>query len=286
MRVHIVGNVYRSDALAAVVQTALWLNEIGVDVAVDSDTGRHVAIPVVSTAEFGNTDLAVAFGGDGTLIRTAHLCAVTGAPILGVYFGRFGFVTQCTRENVQTCIKATLDGKGTLESRMMLQADLVRSGQSIAEIHALNEIVLQRDITARMMTFAVAVDGHSLTSYPADGVMVSTPTGSTGYNLSAGGPIMDPQVEALVLTAIAPHTLSSRTMILKSNSMIHLTVGSRGDAVLSADGQTRLHILSGDEVWVTKSSRVTNLVTVDKNDFLVKLGQRLFAGQVTLGEAF
>ena len=286
MRVHIVGNVYRPDALVAVVETANWLKQLGIGVAVDSETARQVDLPIVSSADFGNADLAVAFGGDGTLIRAAHLCAVTGTPILGVYFGRFGFVTQCTGENVQSCIKSSLDGNAVIESRMMLQAQLSRLNQNIAEIHALNEIVLQRDVTARMMTFQVGVDGHNLTSYPADGVMVSTPTGSTGYNLSAGGPIMDPTVEALVLTAVAPHTLSARTMILRSDSVIHLTVGSRGVAVLSADGQNRLHILSGDEIWVTKSPLVTNLVSVEKDDFLIKLGQRLFVGQNMMGESF
>jgi len=286
LRVHIVGNVYRPDALTAVLETAIWLRSRGVEVSVDSETGRSIDLPIVSNDEFANADLAVAFGGDGTLIRAAHLCAITGTPILGVYFGRFGFVTQCTGDNVRPCIEACLNGEGTVESRVMLQAILTRSGQDIAEIHALNEVVLQRDVTARMMTFQVAVDGHNLTSYPADGDLVSTPTGSTGYNLSAGGPIMDPRVEALVLTAVAPHTLSARTMILRTDSVIQLTVGSRGDAVLSADGQTRLHILSGDEVCVTKSPRVTNLVTVNKDDFLIKLGQRLFWSQGMMGESF
>ena len=286
MRVHIVGNVYRPDALAAIVETALWLQSKGIEVAVDSETGRSIDLPIVSSDEFSDANIAVAFGGDGTLIRAAHMCALKGTPILGVYFGRFGFVTQCTGDDVQSCIAAALDGEAVIESRTMIQAQLSRTGQTIAEIHALNEVVLQRDVTARMMTFQVAVDGHNLTSYPADGVMVSTPTGSTGYNLSAGGPIMDPTVEALVLTAVAPHTLSARTMILKTNSVIQLTVGSRGDAVLSADGQTRLHILSGDEVCITKSPRVTNLVTVNKDDFLIKLGQRLFWSQGAMGESF
>ncbi|MDR3688566.1 MAG: NAD(+)/NADH kinase [Fimbriimonas sp.] len=284
MRVHFVGNAYREDALAAVVDTAHWLKSKGIAAAVDTETGRHVKLPVVSSVEFGDADLAVAFGGDGTLIRAAHLCAVSGTPILGVYFGRFGFVTQCTGENVRSCIQSYLDGAAIIEDRMMLQAFLSRADQEIAEIHALNEIVLQRDVTARMMTFEVAVDGHNLTRYPADGVLISTPTGSTGYNLSAGGPIIDPTVEALVLTAVAPHTLSARTMILRSDSTIHLTVGSRGDAVLSADGQTRLHILSGDQIRVTRSPRVTRLVKIDKYDFLIKLGQRLFAGQGMLGD--
>ncbi len=114
--------------------------------------------------------------------------------------------------------------------------------------------------------------------------MVSTPTGSTAYNLSAGGPIMDPTVQALIFTAIAPHTLTARTLVLRHDSEIHLAVQSDGDAVLSADSQKRLHLLSGDAVRVTRSPRVTNLVSVEENDFLVKLGHRLFWSQGLLGE--
>ena len=276
MRIHIVGNVYRQDALQAVLTTANWIKKKGFQVAVDGETGRHVSLPVVPSADFAACDLVVAFGGDGTLIRAAHLCAEVGTPILGVYYGRFGFVTQCMGENVLGCLTTFLNGEASIESRTMIQAHLIRSGHSVAEIHALNEIVLQRDVTARMMIFEVNVDGRDLTSYPADGVILSTPTGSTGYNLSAGGPIMDPKVEAFLLTPVSPHTLSARSLILHPNSVVNLTVGSRGDAVLSADGQIRLHILSGDEVSITKSPRVTNLVTVEKDDFLIKIGQRLF----------
>ena len=276
MRIHIVGNVYRQDALQAVLSTANWIKKKGFQVAVDGETGRHVNLPIVPSADFAACDLVIAFGGDGTLIRAAHLCAEVGTPILGVYYGRFGFVTQCTGENVLSCLQTFLNGEASIESRTMIQAHLNRAGHSVAEIHALNEIVLQRDVTARMMVFEVNVDGRDLTSYPADGVIISTTTGSTGYNLSAGGPIMDPAVAAFILTPVAPHTLSARSLILCPTSSVNLTVGSRGDAVLSADGQIRLHILSGDEVCITKSPRVTNLVTVEKDDFLIKIGQRLF----------
>lgn len=282
MRINIVGNAYRKDALKAVSGAAKWIQKRGIDVALDPDTGLHLNLPTVSSAEFANADLVIAFGGDGTLIRAAHMCAEIGTPILGVYYGRFGFVTQATSENVLSCVEQFLAGQAKLESRMMLQADLNRAGQKVAEIHALNEIVLQRDVTARMMIFQVNVDGHNLTGYPADGVMVSTPTGSTGYNLSAGGPIMDPTVQALVLTALAPHTLSSRTLVLRPDSMVRLAIGSHGDAVLSADAQIRLHILSGDEVCISRSPRVTNLLVVDKDDFLIKLGRRLFWSQAIL----
>ena len=161
----------------------------------------------------------------------------------------------------------------------MLQTELVRNGDVIATLHSLNEMVLQRDVTARMMTFSVSVDRRLLTSYPADGILVATPTGSTGYNLSAGGPIVDPRVQAIILTAIAPHTLSARPLILSGDSEIGLALQADGDAVLSADGQVRLHLLNGDEVHIKRSPRVTRLLSVDPKDFLVKLSERLLWSQ-------
>ncbi len=284
MRIHLVVNYHRPDALEAAVDAAKWMKDRGVTVAVEPESGRFLKLPIVPSDEVGDGDLVIAFGGDGTLIRAAHLCSETGTPVLGVYYGRFGFVTQCKQGEIGACISAFLDGKSIIESRMMIQGQLVRGGAPVASIHALNEIVLQRAVTARMMTFRVTVDNHLLTSYPADGVMVSTPTGSTAYNLSAGGPILDPNVQALMLTAIAPHTLNSRTLILRPDSEIKLEVLSDGDAVLSADGQTRLHLLSGDEVHVQKSPRVTNLISVEQDDFLIKLGERLLWSQGLIGE--
>lgn len=284
MRVHLVANTYRPDAIVAVRETAEWLSAKGTRVGVDNESARHVDLPAIPNAEFGEADLVIAFGGDGTLIRAVHLCADHGTPILGVYYGRFGFVTQCTQENLIECIEAFFDGRSFIDRRMMLDAELQRGGQTVARLSALNETVLQRAVVARMMTFQVKVDGNVLTSYPADGIIVSTPTGSTAYNLSAGGPILDPKVQALVLTAIAPHTLNSRTLVLGADSEIVLKVQSHGEAVLSADGQTRLHLLSGDEVRVQRSTRMTNLVTVEKDDFLIKLGQRLLWSFSPLGE--
>jgi len=171
-----------------------------------------------------------------------------------------------------------MDGQARLEERMMIEADLMRNGNVLASIHALNETVLQRAATDRMMIFSVIIDDQKVTSYPADGVLVATPTGSTAYNLSVGGPIVDPTLRALILSAIAPHTLSARPLVLKPESVIRLSVQTMGDAVLSVDGQTRFHLLSGDEVRITVSPRVTKLVSVAKDDFLEKLSHRLFYG--------
>lgn len=283
MRIHFLVNIHRTDAIEAARTSVAWLRERNVEVAAEIDAAPVLDVEPLSGPALGAADLMVCFGGDGTLIRAAELCAELNTPILGVYYGRFGFVTQCTGEELGSCLSEFFDGKATFEDRMMLQTDLLRAGQVIASLHCLNETALQRSVTARMLVFSVEVDSHHLTSYPADGIIVATPTGSTAYNLSAGGPIMDPKVQALILTAIAPHTLSARPLILQPDSEVRLTLQTEGDAILSADGQTRLHLLSGDSVRITRSPRVTRLMSVEPKDFLSKLGQRLFWSHSIMG---
>lgn len=279
MRINLLANTHRTDAVEAATDAAGWLRERKMTVGADVDTAARIGVKALPDDEIGCADLVVCFGGDGTLIRAAHLCSERGTPILGVYYGRFGFVTQCTQGELGACLSAFFDGHAEFEERMMLQADLIRGGQVVSTLHALNEMVMQRATTARMLTFEVNVDGNHLTTYPADGVIVSTPTGSTAYNLSAGGPILDPRLQGLIVSAIAPHTLSARALVLLGESTIHVRLQNAGDAVLSADGQSRFHLLSGDEVKVTRSSRVTKLLRVDKDDFLIKLGERLLWSQ-------
>lgn len=284
MKVNLLVNTRRADAIEAAARTGVFLKDRGITVGVDRETSRHLEFPSVADSEFDQADLVITFGGDGTLIRAAHLCSETGTPVLGVYYGRFGFVTQCMGEEVGSCLSSFLDQKSDFESRMMLQTELVRNERIIATIHSLNEVVVQRAVTAQMMMFQVTVNGHRLTTYPADGVLISTPTGSTAYNLSVGGPIMDPRMDGMIITAIAPHTLSARPLVLNPDSNIHFRVTTDGEAVLSADGQSRLHLLSGDEMRVSRSPRRTNLLCVDADDFLIKLGERLFWSQSIVGD--
>lgn len=278
LRVHLLVNTHRPDAVEAARATIELLHAESVAVGADPESAPMLAVPLVPNQEMACCDLVVTFGGDGTLIRAANLCSEVGTPILGVYYGRFGFVTQCLGPDLPDCLRAFLSGQGRIQERMMLQAELIRANHVIASFHALNEVTMQRDVSARMLTFSVTVDGQFLTSYPADGVLLATPTGSTGYNLSAGGPIVDPSVQVILVTAIAPHTLTSRPLALSAESHVHLGLEAAGDALISVDGQTRLHLLSGDQLRVTRSPRVTRLVGVEANDFLHKLGERLFWG--------
>ncbi|MCH8979918.1 MAG: NAD(+)/NADH kinase [Armatimonadetes bacterium] len=281
MHVHLLVNMFRPDAVKAANDVVAWLKERGVGASGDADAAEEVDVPSVPAESFGDADLVLAIGGDGTLIRAAHLIADRRTPIMGVHYGRFGFVTQVLPDQLTGMLEKFLDGTANIEDRMMATTKLVRDGDVVAELHCLNETVVQRSATAKLLTFDVHVDGSQVSRYPADGVMVATPTGSTAYNLSAGGPVVDPKMDALILTAIMPHTLSSRTLVLTPESQIDIRVESRGEAVLSCDGHSRLHMLSGDSVHVTRSDRRTRLVCVDQGDFYRKLSHRLQWSQGT-----
>lgn len=275
MRVNLIVNLYRPDAIRAAKTAAAWLRSRNIEVGSDREGATSLDVLALASDQLAKADLMITFGGDGTLLRAAHICAATGTPILGVYYGRFGFVTQVRPEETGAALSQFVDGQSIIVERMMVQTELIREDRTVAVLHSLNEAVVQRSATTRMLTFDTRVNGRPLSRYPADGVMVSTPTGSTAYALSAGGPVVDPSMQAIVVTAIMPHTLSSRPLVLGSDAVVEIRVSTRGDAVLSCDGQSRLHMLSGDLVRVTKSPRKTKLVSIDEGDFLDKLSERL-----------
>lgn len=271
-------NLTREDAIAAAKECAQWLTALGVDVQFDHESAPILGQPAVPLNEIGDCDLVVTFGGDGTLIKASARCSEKGTPILGVFFGRFGFVTQVSANECKAAIRQFLDGQAEFEERLMLKGELIRSDTVVATLHALNEIAVQRSISQSMMTFRVNIDWEDITSYPADGILVATPTGSTAYSLSAGGPIVEPNVRAMIVTAVTPHSLGARPLVLSPDSRVEISLDLRGDAVFSADGQFRLNLLSGDRVIVTRSERSAKLLVFDRSDFLVKLKTRLMWG--------
>ncbi|MBL8060957.1 MAG: NAD(+)/NADH kinase [Chthonomonas sp.] len=281
MRIHILVHMHRPDAITAAERVGAMLQAKGVEVFAEPDVASHIGLPEIAMNEVPNADLVVTFGGDGTLIRAAQLCSEAGTPILGVYYGRFGFVTQCHPNEIGAALSQFIDGKSRIESRMMVEAEIFRDGKPVAALRALNEAVVQRAATTRILDFEVVVDGKFITQYAADGIIISSPTGSTAYNLSAGGPIVDPSLDALILSPITPHTLNTRSLVFGPDSVIDVQIETRGDAVLSCDGAHRLAVLSGDYVRITRSSVRTNLVCVDEFDFLTKLSDRLLGARHT-----
>ncbi|MCC6403829.1 MAG: NAD(+)/NADH kinase [Fimbriimonadaceae bacterium] len=283
MRSHLVVNVYREDAIEAARQAAAWLLRHGIEVSADRETATRLGVNPIAEFDLGEGDIVVSFGGDGTLLRAAHIASPHGPAVLGVHFGRFGFVTQVRPSELGAALSSFVDGTSSIEERMMVRAELIREGKIVATLHSLNESAVQRAVTSRMLSFEVTVNSRHLATYPADGVLIATPTGSTAYSLSAGGPILEPSIEALVVTAIMPHTLSSRPLVLSASSVVEIQVETMGDTVLSCDGLQHLHLLSGDYVRVSRSDRVVRLVCVDDTDFLEKLSQRLSWSQGRYG---
>jgi NAD+ kinase len=211
-------------------------------------------------AEMGGTDVIIVLGGDGTILSVARLCAPLHIPILGINFGRVGFLTELEPAEVQEKLRLYLDGDYWLDERTMLQAEATAGGQ-LQRLSALNDIVLVRGAEPRVIRIKVWLDGHYYNTTVADGIIISTATGSTAYNLSAGGPILHPQVRSSVLTPLAPHLAADRSLILEPNAVITLELESNSaPAILSADGQINLDVASGTLVTVQGNAHVTKFL--------------------------
>lgn len=198
----------------------------------------------------GDYDMFIAVGGDGTMLRSAHLCAPVGIPILGVNLGRLGFLIQVSREEWQSACENLLKGEFWIENRMMIRAEHKRAGQSLGNWHALNEVVVSRGASVHPVHVSASVDGTLLTHYVADGLIASTPTGSTAYALAAGGPILPPELRNILLIPIAPHLSVDRAVVLSEGSSVSILVMDNSDAVLSVDGQAPILLEDNDQVEV------------------------------------
>ena len=197
-----------------------------------------------------DTDLCIALGGDGTILRAGHLCAPLHIPILGINLGRFGFLTEVKRTEWRDMLPLLMEGRYWLEGRMMLQATHLREGNALGSWSVLNEVVICRGQFVRPVTLRAQVDGYPLATYIADGLIVSTPTGSTAYALAVGGPIMPPDLRNILIVAVAPHLSVDRAIILSEGSVVNVTVHTTHQAVFSVDGQPPVSMADGDEVRV------------------------------------
>ena len=224
------------------------------------------------------TECVITLGGDGTLIRAARDLAGSGLPIIGINFGGLGYLTQIGREgDPKELLDALLDDRYVIEERMMLKGSVVRDGNVIAEDIALNDIVLAREGEFRVLKFELYVDGQFLTKYGADGMVVATPTGSTAYNLSAGGPIAQPDGELLILTPVCPHAMTSRTMVLGPDRKVRIRIpeNSFGSRIVSFDGDTQVSLEPGDYYEIEKSEMVTKVIKLDHRSFLDILKKKM-----------
>lgn len=229
-------------------------------------------------------DLLVVFGGDGTILRAARLAAARRTPIVGVNMGGFGFLAELGTEDFREAVPALLAGRYELDDRMMLQAEVERDDRTQTML-GLNDTVVTKTGAARVLRLRVSVNGEHLASYPADGVIVATPTGSTAYSLSAGGPILHPRVEALVITPISPHTFNSRSVVVDRNDEVTIEVTSpASDAILTVDGHEGGALAAVPRVVVRRAAQTTRFVRLRGSSFYGILRTKLAWGERAASE--
>jgi NAD+ kinase len=205
-------------------------------------------------------DALIALGGDGTMLRAGHLCAPVGTPILGINFGRFGFLIEVQENEWQTNLPRLLNGDYWLEKRMMLSAEQWRAGERLGSWEVLNEVVVSRGQLVRPVHLIAHVDGHYLTTYVADALIAATATGSTAYALATGGPVLPPELRNILLVAVAPHLSVDRALVLAEGASVSITVHTDHQAVLSPDGQVPIGMADGDRVDVHASQHTVQFI--------------------------
>jgi NAD+ kinase len=275
-----VGILVRPDlgkAGPAVRDLVAWLGERRVGACVDERTAALVEVAnsvscrVASIGEVAaGADVLVVLGGDGTLLAASHLVD-RPVPVLGVNFGSLGFLTEITMPELYPTLEGVLRGEYRFEERRMLHARVQQRDTADTTGDVLNDVVVTKAALSRIIEFDVAIDGLFVSAFRADGLIVSSPTGSTAYNLAAGGPILHPTLDAVVLTPICPHMLSNRPLVVSDRSSIEvrLRAGRESDAHLTLDGQRGFPLRGGDVVTVTRSSRTIRLVKAQRDYFEV-----------------
>lgn len=242
------------------------LEKRGREVLLDGQTAQLIAetsLPAADLDEIGRRcDLAIVVGGDGTLLHAARALADHEVPLVGVNLGHLGFLTDIPPERMNEAITRILDGQCTIEERALLQATVVRDGETPWHGDALNDIVIHKWNSARMIGLETWLDGRFLNMLRSDGVIVSTPTGSTAYALSAGGPLVEPTLDALLIVPICPHTMSNRPLVVAGGTTIEVVVrdGQRDHAQLTCDGQTSQPLRHGDRIRIGRKEKPIRLI--------------------------
>ena len=228
----------------------------------------------------GDLECILVLGGDGTLLQAAMDTLYLDIPLIGINLGNLGFLAEVEQSHISGALDQLIRGEWQPEERMMLSGTLMKAGKEPEKYHALNDIVLTREGSLRIVTYDIFVNGQFLNSYHADGVIVSTPTGSTGYNMSAGGPIVEPKAKLILITPICPHTLNTRSIILSPEDQIEVKigVGKNGDvqrAEVNFDGNFRETLKTGDSIVINQSKKVTRLIRLSRESFLEVLHKKI-----------
>jgi NAD+ kinase len=265
-----------------------WLAARGITAVFEQDTAD--LMPASATRQVApksalatDVDMVLVLGGDGTLLGMADRIgeAGSGIPMLGINFGSLGFLTEVTLPELYRSLGNALDGHAHLEERLMLQSSTTRAGQPFRRLIALNDAVITKAARSRMIDLSVYVGDEFVTRVKADGLIIATPTGSTAYNLAAGGPIVAPNVDALLLTPIAPHTLTNRPIVIPATSVVRVqpNMDERDEVFITFDGQSGFELQAGDDVAVHRADKPLRLIKPSTRSYFEVLRTKLKWGE-------
>lgn len=280
-KIGIIAKAGRPEPIEIVREFLAWLRGKDVKVFVEKSIANSLNINGFNRSEIPNlVDVVIVFGGDGTMLSVARLVCSKEVPIIGVNVGGLGFITEVQKSEMYEVMEQIFAGKWEIENRLMLNAQVHRQGGKVAEYTLLNDVVINKGALARIIDLETSINGAYVTNFMADGLIVSTPTGSTAYCLSAGGPILYPSLESIVLIPICPHTLTNRPIVLPDNVLIEITLKSHAEGVyLTLDGQEGFPLNQGDAVVIEKSLCKTRLVIPHERDFFQILRTKLKWGE-------
>ena len=255
--VALIGKFQAQGSRSALEHIAHYLGTKGCEVAIEQDTASNTGLtqfPTLDAAAIGaQCDLALVVGGDGTMLGIGRRLAKFGIPLVGINQGRLGFITDIAFDDYQSILEPMLRGEFQEERRWMMQAEVVRDGRCVFSATAMNDVVVNRGATAGMVELRVEVDGRFVANQRADGLIIASPTGSTAYALSAGGPLLHPSIAGWVLVPIAPHTLSNRPIVLPDAGEVAIEIVAGRDASANFDMQSLASLMHGDRITVRRS---------------------------------
>lgn len=281
----IIGKYGDPGANDTVMRLSAILIDYGCDVLLDSETAKRIPnhnLPTIEQAAFGaQCDLAITIGGDGTLLNTARNMVDSEVPILGINLGRLGFLVDISPDEMAARMKEILQGEYEEEHRILLSCTIEHQDGTVSKSDAFNDVVIHKWEVARMIETETYINGRFLNYMRSDGLIVSTPTGSTAYALSGGGPILEPSMDAMILVPICPHTMSYRPIVLEGDSEVEINVISQphSHAQVTCDGQINLGVVSGDVVKIRKKDKVVKLIHPHKHNHYEILRAKLRWGE-------
>lgn len=280
-KIGIICKIGRPEPLEILKEFLPWLRERGYDVFLDSETAGLLNMEGYSRSQMPSlSDVIIVLGGDGTMLGVARLVGDKGVPILGVNLGGLGFITEVNRDEIFDAVGKVLAGSCSIEERIMLTAVVHRHGERIADFVVLNDVVINKGALARIIDLETYISNSYVTTFKADGLIISTPTGSTAYSLSAGGPILYPTLNSIVLTPICPHTLTNRPIVLPDDFTIEIILRSESeDVFLTLDGQVGFSLRKNDTIEVKKSEFTTKLLMPCERDYFQVLRTKLKWGE-------